>query len=52
VLWPQGFKGYFEWFSALLGLAALIALLHFRVGTIPVILGCGAAGLVYRLAGA
>jgi len=52
VLWPQGFKGYFEWFSALLGIAALIALLRFRVGTIPVILGCGAAGLVYRLAGA
>jgi len=52
VLWPQGFKGYFEWFSALLGLAALFALLRFRVGTIPVILGCGAAGLAYRLAGA
>lgn len=52
VLWPQGFKGHFEWFSALLGLAALIALLRFRVGTIPVILGCGTAGLVYRLAGA
>jgi chromate transporter len=49
VLWPQGFKGYFEWFSALLGTAALIALLRFRIGVIPVILGCGGAGLVYRL---
>jgi chromate transporter len=50
VLWPQGFKGYFEWFSALLGMAALIALLRYRVGIIPAILVCGTAGLVYRLA--
>ena len=50
VMWPQGFKGYFEWFSALLSIAALIALLRYRTGIIPVILGCGAAGLVYRLA--
>jgi len=49
VLWPQSFKGYFEWFSALLGMAALIALLRYRIGIIPVILGCGGAGLVYRL---
>jgi len=50
VLWPQGFTGYFEWFSALLGMAALIALLRYRVGIIPAILVCGTAGLVYRLA--
>jgi len=49
VLWPQGWAGRFEWFSALLVAAALIALLRFRVGVIPVILGCGAAGLIYRL---
>jgi len=49
VLWPQGWAGRFEWFSALLVTAALISLLRFRVGVIPVILGCGAAGLVYRL---
>jgi chromate transporter len=49
VLWPQGFKGYFEWFSAMTGVAALIALLRYRVGVIPVILGCGGAGLVFRL---
>jgi chromate transporter len=49
VVWPQGFKGYFEWFSAMIGVAALIALLRFRIGVIPVILGCGGAGLVYRL---
>ena len=50
VIWPQGFKGHFEWFSALLAAAALLALLRFRVGIIPVILGCGAAGLAYQLA--
>jgi chromate transporter len=49
VLWPQGWAGRFEWFSALLGAAALLALMRFRVGVIPVILGCAAAGLAYRL---
>jgi len=32
-----------------LAAAALIALMRFRIGLIPVILGCGAAGLCYRL---
>lgn len=50
VMWPQGFKGYFEWFSVLLVVAALLALLRYRVGIIPVILGCGLAGLAYQLA--
>ena len=51
VLWPGGFSGRFEWFSALIGLAALAALWRYRSGMIPVILGCGVAGLIYRLAG-
>ncbi|MGB9094273.1 MAG: chromate transporter, partial [Gallionella sp.] len=51
VLWPQGWTGKFEWFSALLGAAALIALLRYRVDIIPVILGCGAAGSVFHLLG-
>jgi chromate transporter len=50
VMWPQGFKGYFEWFSVLLAVAALLALLRYGAGIIPVILGCGAAGLAYQLA--
>jgi chromate transporter len=49
VFWPEGFSGRFEWFSALVGLAALVALWRYKSGMIPVILGCGAAGLVYRL---
>ncbi len=59
VLWPQGlaqpfavpslFVG-FEWVSALIGISAFIALWRFKVGIIPVIGACAAAGLVYTLA--
>jgi chromate transporter len=49
VFWPEGFSGRFEWFSVLVGLAALAALWRWRTGMIPVIFACGAAGLVYRL---
>jgi len=49
VLWPEGFSGPFEWFSALVGLAALAALWRYRTGMIPVIFACGAAGLAYHL---
>lgn len=49
VLWPQGLAGRFEGFSALLGSAAFLALFHYRLGIIPVMAGCAAAGLVYSL---
>jgi len=49
VLWPAGFRGGFEWFSALAGLAAFVALFRYKAGIIPVILACGAAGLAYTL---
>jgi chromate transporter len=49
VFWPQGFSGRFEWFSLLVGLAAIVALWRFKAGMIPVIFACGAAGLIYRL---
>lgn len=45
VLWPAGLHGRFDWPSALIGLAAAVALFRFKAGVIPVILGCGAAGL-------
>jgi chromate transporter len=51
VLWPGGFAGPFEWGSALLGLAAAVALFRLKAGIIPVIAACGAAGLALRLAG-
>lgn len=45
VLWPSGLHGRFDWPSALIGLAAAVALFRLKAGVIPVILGCGAAGL-------
>ncbi len=59
VLWPQGlaqpfsmqtlFTG-FEWISALIGIAAFIALWRYKVGIIAVIGACGLAGLLYIFA--
>jgi chromate transporter len=49
VLWPQGLGATFEWFSALMGLAACVALFRYNVGIIPVISACGAIGLMYSL---
>ena len=51
VLWPGGAAGRFDWISALIGIAAGVALFRFKAGVIPVILACGAAGLALRLAG-
>ncbi|MEQ6307037.1 chromate efflux transporter [Delftia acidovorans] len=50
VLWPQGWAGPFDWPSALLGLAAAAALLRWKVGVIPVVVGAGLAGLAITLA--
>ncbi|WAT83354.1 chromate efflux transporter [Delftia acidovorans] len=50
VLWPQGWAGPFDWPSALLGLAAATALLRWKVGVIPVVVGSGLAGLAITLA--
>ncbi|XHS77790.1 chromate efflux transporter [Burkholderiaceae bacterium UC74_6] len=49
VLWPHGFVGRFELPSALIGLAAALALFRFKVGVIPVVLGSGVAGLLCQL---
>lgn len=49
VLWPQGFDGTFEWFSALIGAAAFVALFRFKLGIVTVIGGCAVAGLGYSL---
>ena len=47
VLWPAGFGGSFQWFAALVGLVAFIALFKYKAGIIPLILACGAAGFAY-----
>jgi chromate transporter len=49
VLWPQGADGPFDWVSAAIGLAALVALFRFKAGVMPVIGACAVAGLCYRL---
>jgi chromate transporter len=49
VLWPEGAGGRFEWASAVIGLAAAVALFRFKVGVIPVVLGSGIAGLAFQL---
>jgi chromate transporter len=51
VLWPDGFGGRFDVVAALLCAAAAVALFRYKVGVMPLILACGAAGLVLRLAG-
>ncbi len=47
VLWPQGMQGSFEWFSALIGVLAFIALFRFKVGIVSVIGLSAAMGLAY-----
>ena len=52
VLWPQGLGGRFDSASAVIGVAAAIALFRFKLGVIPVIAGSAVAGLVLRMIGA
>ena len=49
VLWPDGFDGTFEWFSAVIGAVAFIALFKYKVGIVPVIGACAGIGLGYSL---
>ena len=49
VLWPEGFGSTFEWFSALIGLAAFIALFRYQVGIVTVIAASAAVGLAWSL---
>ena len=49
VLWPQGFAGRFEWASALLAIAAAVALLRYKRGVVEVIAVSAALGLVWSL---
>ncbi|HEX8986319.1 MAG TPA: chromate efflux transporter [Rhodocyclaceae bacterium] len=54
VLWPQGtpaapFDGSFQAFSAATAVAAAIALFRYKIGVIPVIGACAAAGALFKL---
>jgi chromate transporter len=49
VLWPQGFGGRFDVPSAVIAVAAAIALFRFKVGVMPLLAACAVAGLVITL---
>ncbi len=48
VLWPKGYAGKFDWVSALIALAAAIALLRFKRNVIEVIAACAVIGLILK----
>ena len=47
VLWPQGFGGRFDAVSAVIAVAAAIALFRFKVGVMLLLGACAAAGLCF-----
>jgi len=49
VLWPSGLHGRFEWPAALIGAAAALALIRFKVGVIPVVVAAGLCGFALSL---
>ncbi|MCK4950401.1 MAG: chromate efflux transporter [Gammaproteobacteria bacterium] len=49
VLWPQGFEGAFEWFSALLTILVFIGLVRLKLGMVSVLGGSAIAGAIYYL---
>jgi chromate transporter len=49
VLWPQGFGGRFDAVSALIALAAAVALFRYKVGVMPLLGACAALGLAVTL---
>ncbi|HEX9395615.1 MAG TPA: chromate efflux transporter [Burkholderiales bacterium] len=49
VLWPAGAGAAFEWISALIGVAAFVALFRFKAGVMPVIGACALVGLAVTL---
>ncbi len=48
VLWPRGFAVYFDWISALIALAAALALFRYKISVIHVITACALLGLVLK----
>ena len=52
VLWPKGFDGPFEWFFALMSLAAFLALWKYKQDIMRVIGACAVVGLIYTFVAA
>ena len=51
VLWPQGWSGRFDWVSALIAVAAGIALFRFKLGVLPLLALCAGLGFALTLLG-
>jgi chromate transporter len=49
VLWPEGFAGTFDWISALIAVAAGVALIVYQRNIIHVLAGCAVLGLLIKL---
>jgi chromate transporter len=49
VLWPQGFGGHFDVISAVLALAAAVALFRFKLGVLPLLGASAAIGLLITM---
>jgi chromate transporter len=49
VLWPKGFGGPFDAVSALIAIAAALALFRWKVGVLPLLGGCALVGLAVTL---
>jgi chromate transporter len=49
VLWPQGFGGRFDVTSAVIVVAATVALFRYKLGVLPLLAGCAAVGLLVTL---
>ncbi len=49
LLWPAGFSGEFDGFSALITVTAAVALFRFKIGVIKVLTGCALLGLIKTL---
>lgn len=49
VLWPHGLVGRFDWMSAMIAIAAGVALIRYKRNVIQVILVCAALGLAVRV---
>ena len=49
VFWPTGLSGIIDWFSIGLTAIATLAVFRFKINVIPVILACGALGMLLKL---
>lgn len=49
VLWPEGLQGRFDWPSAIIGIAAFLALWRWKIGVMPVIGACAVVGIGWTL---